>query len=160
MWPKNNHLQMTSSKVKPHNDLQTNMIHHLMIAGLLVVRLDLGLLPCLGISVVNAYIFTANNSSGNSFWSWQRYCLLLKQRRIAPFREIRHIRRLHTSNYNLAIVIIVSGWGYSGEKIDHCSDIIWRNLSSCNKVKTVIHYQDQVIKITPTRKDGIHMPLL
>jgi hypothetical protein len=45
-------------------------IPHLMILGLLACTLDLVLWTRFGESVVNAYIFTANNSSGNPLWSW------------------------------------------------------------------------------------------
>jgi len=40
---------------------------HIMVLGLLVDVLDFARGALLGASVVNAYIFTANNSSGNPF---------------------------------------------------------------------------------------------
>lgn len=43
---------------------------HGMIPGLFARVLDLVLCTFFGISLVKAYIFTANNSSGNPFWSW------------------------------------------------------------------------------------------
>jgi len=40
---------------------------HIMVLGLLIDVLDFARRALLGASVVNAYIFTANNSSGNPF---------------------------------------------------------------------------------------------
>lgn len=65
---------MSSNKNTPEGSLHhlstLEQTSHLIILGLLAPTLDLVQWTFFGTSVVNAYIFTANNCSGNPLWSW------------------------------------------------------------------------------------------
>jgi len=63
------HTTWTTSQLKEKCFRENKANIHIMILGLLVDVLDFERRALLGASAVNAYIFTANNSSGNPFCS-------------------------------------------------------------------------------------------